>query len=255
MLSDKSIRNYHTTFDELFLAPNTEAEVIDAHLEFYKRINADPGFYWEIVREEQVANEIGEADLFDGLGATEDTEATEAQITQWKKWAGRQYFKDVTAKGKEFEEHVVQNLSGTADQINADLKATVLQAGIDLTEDFNLYTNVYLEYRDGNPGKQAPHDVPGTDRTITYFIADQVIQQDDKWVIIENKLSSTTSLTINQKHAFQNIDHFRVVSLREAEVGNEDLAQGDVISTSAWVKVHDGTDPGQISGAEILERQ
>ena len=84
-MSDKSIRNYHTTFDELFLAPNTEAEVIDAHLEFYKRINADPGFYWEIVREEQVANEIGEADLFDGLGATEDTEATEAQITQWKK--------------------------------------------------------------------------------------------------------------------------------------------------------------------------
>ena len=74
-------------------------------------------------------------------------------------------------------------------------------------------------------------------------------------MIIENKLSSTTSLTINQKHAFQNIDHFRVVSLREAEVGNEDLAQGDVISTSAWVKVHDGTDPGQISGAEILERQ
>ena len=165
----------------------------------------------------------------------------------WARWANREFFKNATKNGKKFEEEVVLNtLKDRTSPEYGQLKTTASNTyGVNLDE-YDMYSQVQLKYNGDE-----------------FFVADQVYV---KWgtdedgfdaivdyVVIENKLRSTTPLTKNQADA-KKVNDLTVCSLeptRQGElISGSPLLTGNTLNSDSakWIKVHDGETGDKITG-------
>ena len=164
----------------------------------------------------------------------------------WANWANREFFKDVTKNGKKFEEKVVLNaLKDRASPEYGQLKTTASNTyGINLDE-YDMYSQVQLKYNGDE-----------------FFVADQVYVKWGKdefdndavidYVVIENKLRSTTPLTKNQADA-KKVNDLVVRSNTKRPVSGDEsrvLSNTNELTSDQpkWIKVHDGDKGEEITG-------
>lgn len=191
--------------------------------DIWKRLKDDPAYSWELQK----------------TGGS-----------RWEKWSQREFFKDVTAKGKGFERDVC--LTAFKNRSSAKYIELKNKVSTDLgknLDDYDMYSQVQLKYDGDN-----------------YFVADQLFVKYktvagqkvvDDVIVIENKLSSSTPLTTPQTNAFQKPTFtVRSVSTESEFVPNTFLNQNTVLSFSGskqWYKVHDGSNGDVISGIQKMQ--
>lgn len=187
--------------------------------DIWKRLKDDPAYSWELQKE----------------GGS-----------RWEKWGQREFFKDITAKGKGFETNVC--LTAFKNRTSAkylELK-NKFQADFGKNlDDYDMYSQVQLKYDGDN-----------------YFVADQLFvkyktnalgqQVVNDIVVIENKLSSTTPLTTPQANALTKTSFtVRSNDINSATPNGSVLIKGtklDFSNSKQWYKVHDGVDGNIITG-------
>jgi hypothetical protein len=185
----------------------------------WKTLKEDPGYAWEISKTDP----------------------------NWQKWSKREFFKEVTTKGKNFETNVClkalknrksQWYNKLKNRINSDRK-------IDLDE-YDLFSQVQLKY-DGDK----------------FFVADQVFVKYDDFgdiediIIIENKLRSTTNLTSPQSNALLKKSYSvrNVVEKKSLFGSSKTLNRGDDLffkEEIKWYKIYDSDDGNVITGIDKL---
>lgn len=187
----------------------------DDLVDVWKKLKDDPAFSWELQK----------------TGGS-----------RWNKWSQREFFKDITAKGKGFETDVcLATFKNRSSAKYLELKQKFQTDFEKNLDDYDMYSQVQLKYDGDN-----------------YFVADQLFVKRNidgdivDLVVIENKLSSTTPLTTPQATAFTKTS-FTVRSLDKlSEMGTlKELKAGSVINfkTAKQVyKVHDGANGDVISG-------
>ncbi|MGO4773740.1 fibronectin type III domain-containing protein [Flavobacterium sp. W22_SRS_FK3] len=191
--------------------------------EVWKRLKDDPAYSWEIQK----------------TGGS-----------RWEKWSQREFFKDITAKGKGFETDVcLATFKNRSSVKYAELKQKFKTDFGKNLDDYDMYSQVQLKYDGDN-----------------YFVADQLFVKYktvggqkviDDIVVIENKLSSTTPLTGPQSTAFTKTS-FTVRSQNSTSQfgSNINLTSGKVLEFSGskqWYKVHDGANGDVISGISKMQ--
>jgi hypothetical protein len=190
----------------------------DDLVDVWKKLNDDPAFSWELQK----------------TGGS-----------RWEKWSQREFFKDITAKGKGFETNVcLATFKNRSSAKYLELKQKFQTDFSKNLDDYDMYSQVQLKYDGDN-----------------YFVADQLFvkyktvggqQVIDDLVVIENKLSSTTPLTTPQATAFtKNSFTVRSVSIESATTPGKFLNSGQSLNfsgTKKWYKVHDGANGDVISG-------
>jgi|GEM_PF-7082077 len=153
-------------------------ENADDLTEIWKRLKEDVGFCWEM------RSEGG---------------------SRWQKWAQRAAFKDATQKGRAFEDLVLNSIKARSGAWYNKLKQEVATFGINNLDEYEFFDQVQF----GFPQRKLPDG-----SFVDYFIADQVFvkfkteivggvsrKTIDDMVILETKLSQSTSLTPNQNIA------------------------------------------------------
>ena len=162
--------------------------------------------------------------------------------SRWEKWGQREFFKDITAKGKGFETNVcLATFKNRTSAKYLELKQKFQTDFSKNLDDYDMYSQVQLKYDGDN-----------------YFVADQLFIKRNidgdiiDLVVIENKLSSTTPLTGLQSIAFTKTSFtVRSVKIESVTKPGQFLKSGDNILFSGskqWYKVHDGTNGDVISG-------
>lgn len=163
--------------------------------------------------------------------------------SRWEKWGEREFFREVTGKGKKFE--IETCLNTFRDRTSAkylELKTKVADDFAKNLDEYDLYSQVQLYYDGDN-----------------FFVADQIFIKYDMFgdvedmIVLENKLSSGTPLTAPQSGAKLKTSYkVRSQVEKASEYGsgrnlthNKQLIfEGDI----KWYKVHDGSDGETISG-------
>jgi hypothetical protein len=238
--------------------------VIRGSVNYKRRKDSDRNQYRTITN----ATAADVTELFDGLvkptaaggnGDGAPVEIDASLIPSWKAWAARKFFKDRTNVGGEFEALVVQQLT-----LGAGGDQTVNDKYAGNLDGYQLFTNVYLEFYEADLTTPLTKKVGvggPNERTITYFIADQVYRNTaGDYVIVENKLTEGTSLTVNQNFAKNTVKNFKVKTARTDLKGlpGGNLAAGTPLTegganSMSWIKVWD-TDTGTaISGARKIK--
>jgi hypothetical protein len=187
----------------------------DDLVDVWKKLKEDPAFSWELQK----------------TGGN-----------RWEKWSQREFFKDITAKGKGFETNVcLATFKNRSSAKYLELKQKFQTDFGKNLDDYDMYSQVQLKYDGDN-----------------YFVADQLFVKRNldgdivDMVVIENKLSSTTPLTTPQSTAFTKISFtVRSVSIESATTPGKFLNSGQSLNfsgTKQWYKVHDGANGDVISG-------
>ncbi|QPH39436.1 hypothetical protein [Pedobacter endophyticus] len=186
-------------------------------------------------------------DLFDVWQKLKDDPAYSWELqktggSRWEKWSKREFFKDITAKGKGFETDVcLATFKNRSSAKYLELKQKFQTDFGKNLDDYDMYSQVQLKYDGDN-----------------YFVADQLFVKRNidgdivDILVIENKLSDTTPLTIPQAMAFTKTS-FTVRSLDKfPELGTGlKLNPGTLINfknSKQFYKVHDGANGDIISG-------
>lgn len=192
--------------------------------DIWKRLKDDPAYSWELRKT--------------------------SPNSRWEAWSQREFFKDVTAKGKGFETDVC--LIAFKNRTSAkylELKDNVLTDLKKNLDEYDMYAQVQLKYSGDN-----------------YFVADQLFikyktvggqKVVDDIIVVENKLSSSTPLTPPQASAFKET----TFTVRSQSVPSEfgsgtNLTSGSVINFSdskQWYKVHDGVNGDAITGIRKMQ--
>lgn len=187
----------------------------DELLSVWKRLKDEPAYCWELGKE----------------GGN-----------PWAKWSKREFFINVTTKGKKFETEVcLLAFKNRQSQKYLELKTKVQSDFGKNLDDYDMYSQVQLKYS-------------GDD----YFIADQLFVKRnalgdiDDMIVIENKLSSTTPLTTPQTGAFAKTTFkVRSASIESATTPGKFINSGQSLifsNSRQWYKVHDGLNGDVISG-------
>ena len=191
----------------------------DDLVDVWKKLKDDPAFSWEIQK----------------TGGS-----------RWEKWSQREFFKDITAKGKGFETNVcLATFKNRSSAKYLELKQKFQTDFSKNLDDYDMYSQVQLKYDGDN-----------------YFVAHQLFVKYktnaagkkvvDDLVVIENKLSSTTPLITPQTTAFTKTSFtVRSVSIESATTPGKFLNSGQSLNfsgTKQWYKVHDGANGDVISG-------
>jgi|GEM_PF-976695 len=183
--------------------------------DIWKRLKDDPAYSWEIQK----------------TGGS-----------RWEKWGQREFFKDITAKGKGFETNVCLAAFKNRTSVSyLELKQKFQTDFRKNLDDYDMYSQVQLKYDGDN-----------------YFVADQLFVKRnalgdiDDLVVIENKLSSSTPLTAPQSTAFTKTSFtVRSVNIESSTKPGQFLKGGDGLmfgGAKQWYKVHDGANGDLISG-------
>jgi hypothetical protein len=198
----------------------------DDLIDIWKHLKDDPTYSWELSKE----------------GGS-----------RWEKWSQREFFRDVTGKGKEFEEIVCLNVfKNRASKEYQQLKQQFMKDFGKNLDDYDMYSQVQLYYQRDN-----------------YFVADQLFVKYttdlmgrkvvDDILVIENKLSNTTPLTTPQNGALKSSSYrVRNITEKKSQFGtNNILKKDDVLnfenSQIKWYKVHDGTNGDAVSGINKIQ--
>lgn len=123
---------------------------------------------------------------------------------RWQYWSGREFFKDVTGKGKNFEQayclpkfrqrgirNVDGSLTGASPEYERLRKKVQEEFEVDIY-DYDMFSQVQLGFN--------PVILPNG-KTVDFFVADQVfvkfnnLGKAEDVIVIENKLKYTTDLT------------------------------------------------------------
>jgi hypothetical protein len=192
----------------------------DDLVDVWKKLKDDPAFSWELQK----------------TGGS-----------RWEKWSQREFFKNITAKGKGFETNVC--LATFKDRSSAKYLELKQKFQTDFSknlDDYDMYSQVQLKYDGDN-----------------YFVADQLFVKRNldgdmvDMVVIENKLSSTTPLTTPQATAFTKTSFtVRSQNLPSQFGSGTNLTNGKVLNfsgTKQWYKVHDGANGDVISGISKMQ--
>ena len=170
--------------------------------------------------------------------------------SRWEKWGQREFFKNITKKGKDFEELVCkQAFKNRSSAKYLELKQKFQTDFGKNLDDYEMFSQVQLKYN--NSGD--------------YFVADQIFMKYDAFgdvedlIVLENKLSSTTSFSPNQTSALQsNSFTVRSVSIKSdtnpnlflKSVNNETLSFSN---SNQWYKVYSSGDGSSISGIQKIQ--
>lgn len=191
--------------------------------DIWKRLKDDPAYSWELQK----------------TGGS-----------RWEKWSQREFFKDVTGKGKFFEtETCLTAFKNRSSAKYLELKNKVSADFGKNLDDYDMYSQVQLKYDGDN-----------------YFVADQLFVKYktvagqkvvDDVIVIENKLSNSTALTTPQANAFQKTTFtVRSISSESEFMPNTFLNQNTVLNFSSskqWYKVYDGVNGDVISGIQKMQ--
>jgi hypothetical protein len=204
-----------------------------ADISIWKELNNDAAYYHELKKDNNLPTDL-----------------------RWLAWGNSEFFIQVTQLGKKFETETVLDafrtvtkdaagniLTSVRNLQNADYIKLKSRVGKPLDE-YNMYSQLQLSF------------VPNpTNPNVTYFVADQVFV---KWgkvngfdeiidvVIVENKLSASTALTVNQNIAKSKTTlKVRTVtpsieSLNTSGGTVVNLAQDMSLVQPTWVKAYDG---------------
>lgn len=114
---------------------------------------------------------------------------------KWQKWSQREFFKEVTALGKRFEEVTRAKILNKSSDLYTSLKSSLNGKGLNI-DDYKIYDQVQVKYA-------------GDD----YFVADFVMVRKEivegieieKAIVIETKLRDATKLTTPQANALNKV--------------------------------------------------
>ncbi|AYQ32160.1 hypothetical protein [Runella sp. SP2] len=182
-------------------------ENADDLTEIWKRLKDDVGYCWEM------RNEGG---------------------SRWQKWAQRAAFKDATQKGKAFENLVLNSIKARSGAWYNKLKQEVATFGVNNLDEYEFFDQVQF----GFPQRKLPDG-----SLVDYFIADQVfvkfktvnnVKTIDDMVILETKLSKSTSLTPNQSVA-KGLNKYSIRGSKLGVSGTAAFKDG----TIKWIKAYD----------------
>ena len=170
--------------------------------------------------------------------------------TRWNKWAKGNYFKTVTKAGKDFEELICKQAFKNRNSAKyLEIKQKFQTDFVKNLDDYEMFSQVQLKYN--NSGD--------------YFVADQIFVKYDAFgdvedmVVLENKLSSTTSFSPNQTSALQSNSYsVRSVSIKSDTNPNLFLksANNEILSFSnsnQWYKIYSSGDGNSISGIQKIQ--
>ena len=170
--------------------------------------------------------------------------------SRWDKWSKREFFKDVTKKGKDFEELVCkQAFKNRYSSKYLELKDKFQTDFGKNSDEYEMFSQVQLKY-----------NIAGD-----YFVADQVFVKYDAFgdmddlIVIENKLSSITPFSPNQLSALQS-NSFTVRSNSVTSDTNPNLiiesANSETLSFSdikQWYKVSSSGDGLAITNIQKIQ--
>jgi hypothetical protein len=192
-------------------------ETPDDLVTVWKQVTDDPALSWELSKENPL----------------------------WEKWNRRAFFRDMTEKGKFFEETVCLNaFKNRNSKEYLQLKQQFTNDFGKKLDDYDMYSQVQLYYN-------------GDD----YFIADQIFVKYgfddalneatiDDILVLENKLSGGTPLTSPQNGALKS-NSYKVRSHDKVSETTQKipLDYGTELKFSdkiQWYKVHDGNSDGDV---------
>ena len=212
----KDLNNEKYSLSELF--EESPEDVID----IWKRLKDDPGDAWEVAK----------------TGGD-----------RWEKWSKREFFKDVTKKGKDFEELICKEaFKNRTSPEYIQLKTKFLDDFGKNLDEYEMFSQVQLKYNDAGD----------------YFVADQIFVKYDDFgdiediLVIENKLSNSTPLTAPQSNALQsNFFLVRSVSVKSntAPYFFLESANNEILSFSGskqWYKVYSNGNGSSITGIKQI---
>ncbi len=182
----------------------------------YKFLKDDPGKAWDVAKEDP----------------------------QWQNWSKREFFKEVTQKGKNFEiQTCLTSLSNRLNSHYLNLKSQIASDFGKNLDDYDMFSQVQLNYGSN------------------YFVADQVFVKYvngavDDIIVIENKLNFNTALTANQ-NAAKSVNSYTVRSIQSSsEMGTANtLSSGNVLNFNGqikWYKVWDSDNGNIITGIQKI---
>jgi len=170
--------------------------------------------------------------------------------SRWEKWGQREFFKDITKKGKDFEELICkQAFKNRSSAKYLELKQQFQADFGKNLDDYDMFSQVQLKYNN----------------TGDYFVADQVFVKYDAFddiedlIVIENKLSRSTPFSPNQTSALHS-NSFTIRSNSIASDTNPNLllesANNETLSFSdskQWYKVSSSGDGTSIINIQKIQ--
>lgn len=164
----------------------------------------------------------------------------------WQRWGQREFFKEVTAKGKAFEKFVESNISS--------LRSKLLNKypNLDINE-YEIFTQVQIK-----TGVGSEHFV--ADMVLVKKKTDdfgQVVLDKNNVVVLETKLSSGTNLTTPQGNALtkvqSNSNNFDVRSVSKQNTNGYTITNSDNLKINDFIKVYSDGDGSVISDVVSLK--
>ncbi len=195
---------------------------------------------WKLLKDDAAyAFELGE----DGTGI-------------WRKWAKANFFKVVTKKGNDFEKFVcLEKFKNRLSDKYLELKQKFSADFNKNLDEYDMFSQVQLSFGEVTLANG---------KKVDYFVADQVFVKYDAYgdiddiIIIENKLSSGTRLTPNQKAAKGKGSYsVRASNPKKSKIdgSKNELKGGEILSFNGeiqWYKVHDGANGDIITGIKKI---
>ncbi len=188
------------------------------------RVKEDPGYAWELRQSDP----------------------------SWSSWSRTEFFKNRTRSGRHFEQDtVLAKISDRNSEEYNQLKSVVSNDYNVNLDEYDMYSQVQLTYN--NSGD--------------YFVADQLYVKwgrnaggniVEDYIVIENKLKSTTRLTPNQNAALRESElAVRSISINPtSSVSGNPLVSLDTLNAKSidpsWVKIYDSDTGDVISGMESI---
>jgi hypothetical protein len=166
---------------------------------------------------------------------------------RWNKWAQGNFFKTVTKAGKDFEELICkQAFKNRSSAKYLELKQKIQADFAKNLDDYEMFSQVQLKYNSSGD----------------YFVANQIFVKYDAFgdvedlIVLENKLSSTTSFSPNQSSALQsNSFTVRSNSIESGTSNGMFLNKNEVLDFSGskqWYKVYSSGDGSAIIGIQKI---
>ncbi|MFA0963213.1 fibronectin type III domain-containing protein [Roseivirga sp. BDSF3-8] len=185
----------------------------------WKQLKEDPLYAWEV-------SKTGDA--------------------SWQKWSKREFFKEITAKGKAFERFVESNISS--------LRTKLLNKypNLDISQ-YEIFTQVQIK-----TGLGSEHFV--ADIVLVKKKADdfgQIVLDKNHVVVLETKLSLATNLTTPQGNALakvqSNSNTFEVRSVSKQNVNGFTIMNSDNLIITDFIKVYSDGNGSVISDVVSLK--
>lgn len=149
----------------------------------------------------------------------------------WEKWSQREFFKEVTALGKRFEEVTRAKILDKSSDLYTSLNSSLKGKGLNI-DDYEIFPQVQLKYSGDN-----------------YFVGDIVMirkevnavtgQVKTKAVILETKLRNITSLTPPQTNALNKVKGPEKGLITRSKDIDGEINRSNILTQNSSIEVED----------------